>query len=172
MEASSLSKGRVSRNGPPQHTQLTLPTQSSWVRWPQGEKRGSFLFFYRLGWVPLWCQDLCWVHWRNQSRSGTDLDFQVCAPMEEASSESHNLGSEQTLLTCAVEVPVQYSGGLEAGGGAERGAEPITTRFWTALRSLDFIPGMKKSFFFPLWIHLFKDRTQPFKIVEHNINTV
>lgn len=38
--------------------------------------------------------------------------------MEEASSESHNLGSEQTLLTCAVEVPVQYSGGLEGSARA------------------------------------------------------
>ena len=38
--------------------------------------------------------------------------------MQGASSESHNLGSEQTLLTCAVEVPVQYSGGLEGSARA------------------------------------------------------
>ena len=38
--------------------------------------------------------------------------------MEEIRSEPHDLGSEQTLLTCAVEVPVRYSGGLEGSARA------------------------------------------------------
>lgn len=42
--------------------------------------------------------------------------------MQGASSESHNLGSEQTLLTCAVEVPVQYSGGSRGQQGLYGGS--------------------------------------------------
>ena len=54
----------------------------------------------------------------NQSRPGTDLAFQVCAPMEETTSESHNLGTGQTLLRRAIEVTVQHRGGLEGSGRA------------------------------------------------------